>query len=50
VAQLLLLHLLAAVVAPWLAKVLRTKAFPVLAVTETDNGSWEVRVRFEVRG
>ena len=31
-AQLLLLHLLAAALAPWLAKVLRTKVFPVLAV------------------
>ncbi|GAB3880567.1 Na+/H+ antiporter subunit A [Terrabacter terrigena] len=48
-AQLLLLHLLAAVVAPWLAKVLRTKAFPVLAVTPAVSFAWLVSVSGDVR-
>ena len=49
VAQLLLLHLLAAALAPWLAKVLRTKAFPVLALAPAVSFAWLVSVSSDVR-
>ncbi len=48
-AQLLLLHLLAAALAPWLAKVLRTKAFPVLALAPAVSFGWLVSVSGDVR-
>ena len=48
-AQLLLLHLLAAALAPWLAKVLRTKAFPVLALAPAVSFVWLVSVSNDVR-
>jgi multicomponent Na+:H+ antiporter subunit A len=49
VAQLLLLHLLAAALAPWLAKALRTKAFPVLALAPAVSFVWLVSVSNDVR-
>ena len=48
-AQLLLLHLLAAALAPWLATVLRSKAFPVLALTPAASFAWLVSVSGDVR-
>ena len=48
-AHLLLLHLLAAALAPWLAKVLRTKAFPVLALAPAVSFGWLVSVSGDVR-
>ena len=48
-AQLLLLHLLAAALAPWLAKVLRTKVFPVLAVAPAVSFGWLLSVSDDVR-
>ena len=48
-AQLLLLHLLAAALAPWLSKVLRTKAFPVLALAPAVSFGWLVSVSGDVR-
>ena len=48
-AQLLLLHLLAAALAPWLAKTLRTKAFPVLALAPATAFVWLLTVATDVR-
>ncbi|MGW5241923.1 Na+/H+ antiporter subunit A [Monashia sp. NPDC004114] len=48
-AQLLLLHLLAAALAPWLARVLRAKAFLVLAVVPAVAFGWLVAVAVDVR-
>jgi multicomponent Na+:H+ antiporter subunit A len=49
VAQLLLLHLIAAAVAPWLAKALRTRAFPVLALAPATSFVWLISVSRDVR-
>jgi multicomponent Na+:H+ antiporter subunit A len=49
VAQLLLLHLIAAIVAPWLMHLLRTKAFLVLALVPAIAFGWLVAVSGDVR-
>jgi multicomponent Na+:H+ antiporter subunit A len=49
VAQLLLLHLCAAALAPWLARTLRTKAFPVLALAPGVAFLWLLTVSTDVR-
>ncbi|GAA2163522.1 multisubunit sodium/proton antiporter MrpA subunit /multisubunit sodium/proton antiporter MrpB subunit [Humibacillus xanthopallidus] len=48
-AQLLLLHLIAAALAPWLAKTLRTKAFPLLALVPATAFAWLLVVATDVR-
>ena len=48
-AQLLLLHLLAAALAPWLARTWRTKAFPVLALAPATAFVWLLTVATDVR-
>ncbi len=48
-AQLLLLHLFAAALAPWLARTWRTKAFPVLALAPATAFVWLLTVATDVR-